>query len=67
MSIYSSIYRCINILTGESYVGYDSNGGKHYSAIPVTIDNVYFSCKKEACEKLKISKHQLNKILSSYL
>jgi group I intron endonuclease len=44
-----------------------TSGGKHYSAIPVTIDNVYFSCKKEACEKLKISKHQLNKILSSYL
>ena len=25
MNIYSSIYKCTNILTGESYIGYDSN------------------------------------------
>ena len=41
--------------------------GNHYSAIPVTLDGVTYSCKKEVIEKLNISKHNLNKLLSSYL
>lgn len=41
--------------------------GNHYSAIPVKINGIYYSCKKEARQKLSLSKYQLNKLLSSNL
>ena len=43
------------------------SGGNHYSAIPVTINDVKYSCKKEACQKLNLSLYQLNKLLSTHL
>lgn len=48
-------------------ISFSNSGGKHYSAIPVVINNIHYSCKKEACKKLQINKYQLEKILSSNL
>jgi group I intron endonuclease len=42
-----------------------SSGGNHYNAIPVTINDITYSCKKEASEKLNLSKHYLNKLLTT--
>ena len=41
--------------------------GNHYSAMPVIINGISYSCKKEAIEKLNMSKHHLNKLLASHL
>ena len=41
--------------------------GNHYSAIPVSVNGISYSCKKDAYLSLGINKYQLEKLLSSDL
>jgi len=43
------------------------SGGNHYSAKPVNVNGIFYSCKKEAIQKLGINSYQLNKLLSANL
>lgn len=43
------------------------SGGNHYSAKPVNINGIVYSCKKEAIQKLGINSYQLNKLLTTNL
>ena len=43
------------------------NGGNHPKAVPIMLNGINYSCKRQAMKELDLSKRQLNKLLSSHL
>lgn len=43
------------------------SGGNHPKAIPITLNGVYYSHKRQAMKELNLNKNQLNKLLSANL
>ena len=58
-------YKCSSVTASK--ISKALSGGNHYSAIPVYLDGIYYTCKKEACKKIGINSYQLNKKLSANL